>query len=524
MMDVLKKVALLLLIFFGGIQFAFNYLQAQNWPIIYGDNFDGLIKEISESYDRGFYLTAFTYTFQGVNKFGWIIKTDINGNILWEKKFGYGNDRNWFSSSCLTNDDGLIISGITSKYSSGDYDPLFIKTNVCGEIEWCCVLACPDQNFGTDVIQNPDGSYIGLLTYYGEGETYARISLVKMDQTGEPLWIQRLAQEDTLINNEEGSHLYLTTDNNYLVSGWAYHPGSYPFWIMTDTTGVQIWDLFGDNFLGETHQVIEKDSGIFYSTSYAIGDNGIQSPVLFKFNKFGDLFGEYNLMGDTIVMGSCNPLASLDDSTLIIGVGWKNWPPFPIDEGFAEVFIIDTLGNLKNRRQFFDDEYNSLNNIILSSDHKILAAGNFVVDGNWDIYLWKMNTDLEDDTLYTQPLTYDSLCPYEIQSDTVDIDCGVFVKVEELPTKEEYESTIKISPNPARDWVVLTLPDVVASGSVELVVYDLFGREAGKQGSGDIVPVNRMVSLDVSAFSPGIYVAMVVDHKGRRYTGKILVL
>jgi hypothetical protein len=502
-----------------GILFTFNYMQSQNYPRIYGDNIQASIKEISESYDKGFYLTAFTYTYQGVNQYGWIIKIDINGNILWDKKFGNGNDRNWFGDSFLTSDDGLIISGITTKYSGGDFDPAFFKMNVCGEIEWCKVFQSPDQNYGTGILQLADGSYIGMLEYYGEGETYARISLVKMDQSGEPLWIQRLAQEDSIINNEEGLYLYSTTDNDYLVSGYAYHPDSYPFWIMIDTNGVQIWDLFGDNFLGEAHQVLEKDSGIFYSTSYAIGDNGIQSPVLFKFNKNSDLLGEYNLMGDTIVMGSSTPIASLDDSTLIIGVGWKKIY-YPIGHGFAEVFITDTLGNLINRRQFFDDEYNSFKKITLSSDHKILAAGNFVVDGNWDIYLWKMNADLEDDTLYTQPITYDSLCPYEIISDTVDLDCSLFVNIDEIPTKEVYESTIKISPNPARDWIVLTFPDIWKSEETELIIYNIFGQGVMKTKPA---PQNRTVSLNISSLPSGVYLVTCRDSKQRGLTGKFVI-
>jgi len=146
-------------------------------------------------------------------------------------------------------------------------------------------------------------------------------------------------------------------------------------------------------------------------------------------------------------------------------------------------------------------------------------------------------------TLYTQPLVYDSLCPYEIQSDTVLLDCGLFVNIDEIPTQEEYESTIKISPNPAREWVVLTLPDVLAEGKVEMAVYDVYGRqggveawgqggreawrhggrEAGKQGSGDVLPSNRMIYLNISTYSSGMYIAVVRDQKGRRYTGKFVV-
>ena len=47
--------------------------------------------------------------------------------------------------------------------------------------------------------------------------------------------------------------------------------------------------------------------------------------------------------------------------------------------------------------------------------------------------------------------------------------------------------------------------------------------ETGKRGNGDILPVNRMFSLDVSGFSPGMYIAVLMDRKGRRYTGKFVV-
>jgi hypothetical protein len=498
--------------------FLVQSIQAQNWPKIYGDSFDGLIKDLSETYDKGFFLTAFIYDYQGIPEYGWIIKTDINGNVLWDKKYGNGSYRNWFSSSFKTMDDGLIISGITNQYSTGDRDPLFIKTNLCGELDWCKVLSCPDQNFGTDVVQVGDGSYIGLLTYYGTGETYARICLVKMDQTGEPVWIQRLAQEDSLINNEEGLYLYLTTNNNYLVSGYAYHPGSYPFWILTDTNGVQIWDLFWDSGYGEAHQVVEKDSGIFYSTSYLIGDNGIQSPVLLKFDRFGNPLDQYALMGDTIQQGGASPINYLNDTTLIIGVAWKE-VPFPVDAGFSEVFITDTLGNTLNRRLLLT-EYDGPRRITVTSDNKILVSGSYVVDGNWDIYLWKMNADLEDDSIYTQPLTYDSLCPYPILSDTVDLDCSLFVNIDEIPTKEEYESTIKFSPNPARDWIALSLPDIVSSGVVELAIYNIFGQEVMKSS---IFLQSRSVSLNVSNLSSGFYLAVCQDAKRKVFSGKFIV-
>jgi len=512
-----------------GMLFIFNVIQAQNWPRIYGDNIHSLINDISEYYDKGFCITAFTYNNQGVNKYGWIIKTDINGNILWDKKFGGGNDRNWFGDSFLTADQGLIIAGVTTKYSSGDFDPNFIKLNVCGEMEWCKVMVSPEDNYSKGIIQLEDGTYIGMLQYYGEGETYARISLVKMDQSGEPIWIQRLAQEDTLIYNEEGGDLYLTSDSNFLVSGECFHPGLEAFWIKTDTSGNQIWDLMWQGGIGAAYQVAENSNGFFYCAGGFAGPGYPITPSIFKFDLDGNPHYMSYLLGDTIKGGGADPIIFLNDSILISGMNWR--VSSNVDEGFSEVMKTDTLGNIIDRRILLN-ENKPPKTIIISEEGKILIGGNYVVDGNFDIYLWKMNSNLEDDTLYTQPITYDSLCPYEIQSDTVDLNCGVFVNIDELPTKEEYESMIKISPNPARDWVVLTLPDLLAEGTVELVVYDVFGREAwrhggmeaGKRGSGVVLPVNRMISLDVSGFSPGLYIAVVVDRMGRRYTGKFVVV
>jgi hypothetical protein len=131
-----------------------------------------------------------------------------------------------------------------------------------------------------------------------------------------------------------------------------------------------------------------------------------------------------------------------------------------------------------------------------------------------------MNTNLEDDTLYTQPLTYDSLCPYQIQSDTVDLDCSLFVNIEDIPTKEEYESTIRISPNPARDWISLTLPDIVNPGEIQLAIYNVFGQEVMKS---EVNLQNRVVSLNVSNLSSGIYLSVCNDARRKAFKGKFVV-
>jgi hypothetical protein len=499
--------------------------KGQNWPIIFDKSASVYGWDILEYYDKGYFICGAIDKNAEQYKFGWLIKTDINGNLLWDKKFGDYQVENFFTDFDKTHDNGLILCGATAQE---DYarDPLFVKLNPCGEIDWCQIFLADEMNYATGVIQLPDEQFLGMLTYYPSGAGHIRISLVKMDVYGEPVWIKHLAQHDT-VANEEGRYLDLTPDGNYLVSGLGFSPGIKPYFIKTDTTGDEIWNLkwpvgaggFAGRSAFMSNGMIYNASSLQYQNPYVP-----KVPYLLKFNENGQVVDQYPLMGDTIYIGGAESLLFYNDSTLFVGTTWLKYP-YSFD-GFCDILKIDTMGDHYLQRTLLDEDYPP-SSIIKTFDGKIVAIGYYVVTNNFDIYMWKMNENLEDDTLYTQPLVYDSLCPYEIQSDTVLLDCGLFVNIDEIPTQEDYESTIKISPNPAKDWVVLTLPDVLAEGMVEMAVYDLFGRlggrEAGKRGSGDVLPSNRMLFLDVSGYLSGMYIAMVKDLKGRRYTGKFVV-
>ena len=494
--------------------------KAQEWPKIYGDYRSEYGKKIIENYDHGYLICGSIMKNAEQFRFGWLIKTDINGNVLWDKKYGDYQVENFFLDFDKTDDNGLIVCGATAQE---DYarDPLFVKLDPCGEIDWCRIFLSDDMNHATGVIHLPDGQFLGMLDYYGGNSQYIRISLVKMDINGNPIWIKHLAQQDT-VANEEGRYLDLAPDSNYLVSGSCFSPGIKPYFIKTDTSGVELWNLKwpvgGGGFAGRS---AFASNGIIYNASHLKFFLDLPKvPYLLKFSNSGEVIDQYPLMGDTIYNGGAVSLLLYNDNTLFTGTTWIKYPSS--FDGFCDIIKTDTMGNHYLQRRMIDDAH-APTNIIKTYDGKIVAIGYFYVDTDWDIYMWKMNENLEDDTLYTQPLVYDSLCPHEIQSDTVLLDCGLFVDIDEIPTQEQYESSIKISPNPASEWVVLTLPDVLADGGVEMVVYDVFGREAGKHGGWDVLPSNRMILLDISGYASGMYIAVVRDQKGRRYTGKFVV-
>ena len=95
------------------LNFAFAFLAvSQTWPKIYQGT-SSITSSVCavETYDHGFAILSNIegYTYHVLS--GWLIKTDINGNVLWERNFGKTN--NYYSSSKsikATSDSGIIIS------------------------------------------------------------------------------------------------------------------------------------------------------------------------------------------------------------------------------------------------------------------------------------------------------------------------------------------------------------------------------------------------------------------------------
>ncbi len=485
---------------------------SQNWPIIIGDNTDINNATLIEDYDKGYLLSNWILDNNGYSKYGSILKTDINGSVLWEKTFGNGNYTVYFSSARRTKDNSIIISGSIGKYDNEVYlhDPLFLKLNVCGEVEWCTVLHKEGSNgndYGIRIIQLDSNNYIGMIKYYGSQVQTVRISLVKLDGFGNPVWIQNLAQEDSTVSNEEGYDLLLTTNSNLLVAGQGMRSALRPYFILCNDEGDELWNFAWENELwsGASDRVVEKDSGIFYASGAGKFNNNYFHPALFKFNSNGQ--GEYYklLLGDSIRGGGACPLAIINDTSFAIGYNWGT-DPNP-NYGNSEISVIDTLGNIIYSRLLIEQVLVP-DNIIKTYDGKIVVTGDYYINGNnWDIHFWKMNDQLVDDSLYSRIFTYDSLCPYSIESDTIDLNCGIFVDINDIPINGNQFQQLSIFPNPSSDYISI---EAIPGTNCEIKILNFLGKTVHKVE----LPDTGKVLCNTMGWNKGIYiVSLFCQHK-----------
>ncbi len=120
----------------------------------------------------------------------WLVKTDPNGNIEWEKSYGgTESDNIGFNAIQATSDGGYVIAATTGSsdgdvsQNNGARDMWVIKIDVNGNIEW-------EQTYGgmageniANVQQTNDGGYLIIGSLFPTFNTYFTL-IIKTDSIG----------------------------------------------------------------------------------------------------------------------------------------------------------------------------------------------------------------------------------------------------------------------------------------------------------------------------------------------------
>ncbi|HET8685840.1 MAG TPA: T9SS type A sorting domain-containing protein, partial [Methanosarcina sp.] len=307
---------------------------------------------------------------------------------------------------------------------------------------------------------------------YGEDFERDRLWLYRLDNDGELMWKQSYSHSDTNIYNAEGNQLYLTDDFKYVISGLCYYPDVGNPWIQylrpyimkTDSSGNIEWelpwhDVNGENFYGESFKSVVDNHGTIYTSGRQIirsGPNQGDKACLMKTDSNGHELSFSSYFLESIGGLTCT-INWLPDSTLSMSYAYSDetW------SGPVGVIKCDREGNILKDFQIFIN-IAALADGILTYDGKLLLVGAFPNPSTdiWNSNSFKLNSNLEYDSIYTAPRVYDSLCSHPILSDTIPLDC-VVVGIAD-PSHEENPS-LSAFPNPVGDLLHIKLPDQIVS-------------------------------------------------------------
>jgi hypothetical protein len=233
------------------------------WSKTYGGTDVDQASFVVQTIDGGYALIGFTTSSSAGEVDFWLVKTDSNGNKLWNKTYG-GSDFDFASSGLQTNDGGYIIAGSTWSFGAGDEDFWLVKTDSNGNKLWDRTYGGNKPDGANCVIQTADGGYAlaGYTASFGAVDIGASdFWLVKTDSNGNKLWTKTYGGT----NNEIAESLAQTSDGGYILAGYTQSLGDWrgDFWLVkTDSNGNKLWSqTYGGSGYDRAESVIQTTDG-----------------------------------------------------------------------------------------------------------------------------------------------------------------------------------------------------------------------------------------------------------------------
>ncbi len=542
----MRKTAILVLMILSSIS-----VHSQKWENLIGmPGRDDYKMNILEHYDGGYLITG-DIRYEGDNTHGWLIKTDINGHILWDKVITVLPDKALISKTLFDPMGNMFIFGFLLQDQPHEF-PFVARLNACGELQWCRLLAIDGylSGFFNDAIFLDNGDILGLaIMPENDPSNNNRIILFRISPEGDLIWKKGYATHENHpyygdpygASIHQFGDIYMIVGNVYSPypnSPNPYHVYQRPMFIFISGDFEEQWIVeFGinDSLLGRAETVVAINDTLFMGVGRYrfVNENGAidQSAWLMFFTNQGEEAGNKILadeqFGPEVLESDLSEAEHIDGDKYLLSAGYFN---SEIDDFNKGDLVADTAGNVYNYKirehtmgtgdiyleKTFDKKY------VLTSDYRLSNQTKF------DIYLYKINENLEQDTVYPGNYTYDSLCKnLPIQSGIIDLaGCDVITAIGEIPTLEEYNQKLQTipltpSPNPTNTGeVLLEMENTGLYDNLELKVFDVFGNEVHIE---KVWPRQGAALLDVSAWARGVYVAAIFSHGEMKGKCKIVV-
>ena len=209
------------------------------WNQTFGGANHDIGTSVIQTSDGGYAVAGYTRSFGAGNNDLWLIKTDASGNHQWNQTYG-GTDHDYGFSVIQTSDGGYAVAGNTRSFGAGLTDIWLVKTDKQGNHVWDQTYGGSSTDDGSQVIQTVNGYVItGLTGSFGAG--LSDIWLIKTDRFGNHVWNQTYGGTDY----DYGSPVIQTSDGGYAVAGStpSLSAGGYDTWLIKiDASGNHQWN------------------------------------------------------------------------------------------------------------------------------------------------------------------------------------------------------------------------------------------------------------------------------------------
>ncbi|MCB1060207.1 MAG: hypothetical protein KDB65_08245 [Calditrichaeota bacterium] len=287
------------------------------WQRTYGGGNIDHAYSVKQTSDGGYVLAGYTNSFPVGDANIYVIRTNAVGDTLWTRTYGgSGNDIANFVN--LTRDGGFILAGRGNSFGAGLHDMYLVKVDANGNQEWFKTFGGGSDDIANSVQQTDDDGFalVGYSESFGLGR---QVYLVKTDSAGNFEWSQLYGGS----NFEEGRSVAQTSDGGFVLGGWtnSYGAGGADLYVIkTDANGDTVWtNRMGGGFDEDAHVVQEAVDGGFVAMGYTNSFGaGTYDFLLAKFSEQGTFLWSKTFGGGAADAAQCG-LQTTDRGFALLG-------------------------------------------------------------------------------------------------------------------------------------------------------------------------------------------------------------
>jgi len=237
------------------------------WDRTFGGYHPDEADSIVQARDGGYVVAGWTES-KGAGKADvWVIKLDKDGNKVWDRTFGGGNDDRAYSI-IQTKDGGYVVAGYTESRGAGKADVWVIKLDKDGNKVWDRTFGGYHPDEADSIVQARDGGYVVAGWTESKGAGRADAWVIKLDENGNKVWDKTFGGKDW----DEAKSIIQTKDGGYVVAGYTESRGAgrADAWVIKlDENGNKVWDkTFGGKDWDEAKSIIQTKDGGYVVAGY----------------------------------------------------------------------------------------------------------------------------------------------------------------------------------------------------------------------------------------------------------------
>ncbi len=368
----------------------------EEWNVTFGGDKYDVFFTVKETSDGGF------IAFGGRDATGWdsggdcwLVKTDENGSMQWNKTYGGTKTDNGHGIS-ETADGGYIISALTESFGAGSADIWVIKTDASGSQQWNKTYGGGSYDTGGKTIPvTPDGGYlvVGSTLSFGAGGRDGW--LIKINSTGIEQWNKTFGTT----NNEHFWEVHITSDGGYIMIGFAENSSAHrnDAWVVkTDSAGVLQWEKkFGPANQGLSILQTSDNGFLLLAEVTDTVFGGYLNAWMVKIDQYGT--EQWNKLfitphGENRFAVLHNLKQTSDGCFIMTGVTNAVTPVYSV--GDLWLTKVDQLGNILWEKIIGGTQYDSTYTVEPTSDDSVIISGmtkSFGEGENFNAWLVKIS-------------------------------------------------------------------------------------------------------------------------------------